>query len=332
MSPGRTATLPQTGYALPQRLFLGPRECRVRVLPEDGSTPTDLDLMPLPVARELREWLAVAVCGATGPSGPRRTMSSAVGTLNVLVRFTRHLAGRVAFALQATGKWLLRNAVVWSKTNPMPESVRDRLSTTYEMLFLLTPSPRYFFDLNPIREPLKHPQAADGSRVFGGVHKGHTGGVEATRRRRGNRYGTGKYTSNTVVIEPGAGRGNLVPTGRAHTAAHPRGRNPGDVWRLPTRPYAGSHVAPFPIDLPLRAIAAGCPPGGVVLDPFSGAATTCLAALQLGRAYIGIDVNAAFHDEALARLRPYLPDQHGRDGDQHTGSENLGSQDRGGAR
>ncbi len=61
-------------------------------------------------------------------------------------------------------------------------------------------------------------------------------------------------------------------------------------------------MAPFPIDLPLRAIAAGCPPGGTVLDPFSGAATTGLAALQLGRSYVGIDVSAAFHDEAHERI------------------------------
>jgi DNA modification methylase len=67
-------------------------------------------------------------------------------------------------------------------------------------------------------------------------------------------------------------------------------------------------VAPFPIDLPLRAIAAGCPPGNVVLDPFSGAGTTGLAALQLGRRYRGVDINAVFHDEALTRLRPHLPD------------------------
>jgi DNA modification methylase len=81
------------------------------------------------------------------------------------------------------------------------------------------------------------------------------------------------------------------------------------VWHIATRPYRGAHVAPFPIDLPLRAIAAGCPPGGVVLDPFSGAGTTGLAALQLGRSYIGVDVSSAFHDEAFARLRPYLPDE-----------------------
>ena len=181
----------------------------------------------------------------------------------------------------------------------MPESVRDRLSTTYELLFLLTKSDTYYFNLDPIRLPLKHPQAADGSRVFGGVNKAVTGGVGATARRRGARYGTpGKYAAEDLGVEPGAGRGNLRPVGHAHTAAHPKGRNPGDVWHIATRPYGGAHVAPFPIDLPLRAIAAGCPPGATVLDPFSGAATTGLAALQLGRSYVGIEISAALHDEA----------------------------------
>jgi site-specific DNA-methyltransferase (cytosine-N4-specific) len=217
---------------------------------------------------------------------------------------------RTAFALQASG-WWLRNAIIWSKINPMPESVRDRLSTSYELLFLLTRSHTYYFDLDPIRIPLLRPEALDGTRVVGGTRKGRTGGVGATVRRRGaSRYGApGKYTADEVGVEPRAGRGNLRPVGHAHTAAHPVGRNPGDVWRIATRPYRGAHVAPFPIDLPLRAIAAGCPPGGTVLDPFSGAATTGLAALQLGRSYIGVDVSTAFHDEALNRLRPYLPDR-----------------------
>jgi DNA modification methylase len=99
----------------------------------------------------------------------------------------------------------------------------------------------------------------------------------------------------------------LSRNGSKHTAAHPRGRNPGDVWRLPARPYRSAHVAPWPIDPLLRAIAAGCPPGRLLLDPFSGAATTGLAAVQLGRRYAGIDENAAFHDEALIRLAPHLP-------------------------
>jgi site-specific DNA-methyltransferase (cytosine-N4-specific) len=80
-----------------------------------------------------------------------------------------------------------------------------------------------------------------------------------------------------------------------------------EVWTTATRPYRGAHLAPFPIDLPLRAIAAGCPPDGVVLDPFSGAATTGLAAVQLGRRYVGVDIAARFHDEAIARIAPHLP-------------------------
>ncbi|MEU2610710.1 site-specific DNA-methyltransferase [Micromonospora sp. NPDC007271] len=81
--------------------------------------------------------------------------------------------------------------------------------------------------------------------------------------------------------------------------------------RIATRPLLGSHVAPFPIDLPLRAIAAGCPPGGLVLDPFSGAGTTGLAAMHLGRRYIGIDIADRFHQEAITRMRPHLPRESG---------------------
>jgi len=218
---------------------------------------------------------------------------------------------RAALALQSQG-WWLRNAITWTKTNPSPESVTDRLSTTYELVFLLTRSPRYHFDLDPIRLPLKHPDAADGSRVFGGANKARHGGIDSSARRRGNTYGTatgdtrGKYTPDATDARMRAHRGNLAVTGAAHTAAHRRGRNPGDTWALPTRPYRGAHTAPFPIDIPLRAIAAGCPPGGHVLDPFSGAGTTGLAALQLGCSYTGIDISAAFHDQALTRLAPLL--------------------------
>jgi hypothetical protein len=163
------------------------------------------------------------------------------GTRNASPLPAKNLIGvpwRVAFALQSTGAWWLRNAVVWAKTNPMPESVGDRLSTTYELLFLLTRSDTYYFDLDPVRLPLKHPHAADGSRVFGGVHKAHKGGTGASARRRGARYGTpGKYAAADVGVQPGAGRGNLRPVGHAHTAAHPKGRNPGDdLLTAPTTP------------------------------------------------------------------------------------------------
>lgn len=231
------------------------------------------------------------------PAGRRRVPLPAKNLIGV--------PWRAAFAIQASG-WLLRNAVVWAKPNPMPESVRDRLSVTYELLFLFTKSPRYFFTLDPIRIPLARPDAADGTRTIGGIHKGRTGGVDATRRRRGtSRYGANKHSGDPAA---GAGSRNLRPVGHAHTAGHPAGRNPGDVWRIATRPYRGAHVAPFPLDLPLRAIAAGCPEGGLVLDPFCGAGTTGLAALQLGRRFAGIDISAGFLDETHQRLAPHLPE------------------------
>lgn len=205
---------------------------------------------------------------------------------------------RVAFALQHDG-WILRNAIVWHKPNAMPESVRDRLSNRYEMLFLLTKQQKYFFDLDPIREPLACPEALDEGIVIGGSNKGRSGGINATARRRGNSV-YGKYSPNRAAhVWKGAG---LAATGSRHQSRHPRGKNPGDVWSLPTRPLREAHFAAFPIDIPLRCIAAGCPEGGVVLDPFSGAATTGMAARQLGRSYVGIDLNPEFHDIGLRRL------------------------------
>lgn len=117
---------------------------------------------------------------------------------------------RAAFALQRSG-WILRNAVVWAKPNPMPDSVRDRLSATYELLFLLTKSPKYFFTLDPIRVPLARRDAADGTQIIGGSHKGRTGGVDATRRRRGtSRYGANKHTGELAA---GAGRATCARSG-----------------------------------------------------------------------------------------------------------------------
>jgi site-specific DNA-methyltransferase (cytosine-N4-specific) len=201
---------------------------------------------------------------------------------------------RVAFALQTDG-WIIRNCVVWHKPNAMPESVRDRLSTRYELIFLLVRQQRYHFDLDPIREGLARP---DVTNIIGG-RQGAAGGIGATARRRGTSTYTAKYANTAPFTNvPGA----ALRPGRPHDTAHPQGRNPGDVWRLPTRPLREAHFATFPIDIPLRCIAAGARPGGTVLDPFSGAGTTGLAARQLGRSYIGIDLNPAFHDIALRRL------------------------------
>lgn len=220
---------------------------------------------------------------------------------------------RVAFALQATGLWWLRNAIVWAKTNPMPEPVRDRLSCTHEMIFLLTPNPRYDFDLDAIRVPHKDPTAMGRGTLIGGVEKGPRNAVgSGTRRYRRNTYGPSKYTNPDPVAFAGRRLGANLLAGRAHDNRHPRGKNPGDVWHLATRPLKEAHFAAFPIDIPLRCIAAGCRPGGTVLDPFSGAATTGLAALQLKRRYLGIDLNPDYTTIARRRLIPHLPPAEGQ--------------------
>jgi DNA modification methylase len=188
---------------------------------------------------------------------------------------------RVASELQQRG-WLLRNAVVWTKPNAMPESVQDRLSCRYEMIFLLVKQSRYWFDLDPIRQP-------------------YTG--ERSLQRRARRGGT---RPNAIATPWPPGGGIAGPGGgiAENSAARSSGtnhqpderhagpaRNPGDVWVIPTRPSRHAHYAAFPIDVPLRCIAAGCRPGGVVLDCFAGSGTTGLAAQRIGRSFLGVEVN-----------------------------------------
>ncbi|WP_075847935.1 site-specific DNA-methyltransferase [Saccharomonospora sp. CUA-673] len=176
---------------------------------------------------------------------------------------------RVAFALQYDG-WVIRNAIVWHKPNAMPESVRDRLSCRYEIVFLLTKQQDYYFNLDAIREPYTTDRPL----------------------RRKRRYGGNK---GNAIATPWTPKG--------------KGKNPGDMWSISTRPLRQAHCAPFPIDLPLRCIAAGSPDGGRVLDPFSGAGTTGLAARHLGRFYQGIDLRPDYHDIALRRFNNQQPDE-----------------------
>lgn len=210
------------------------------------------------------------------------------------------LPWRVAFALQDDG-WILRNAIVWAKANAMPESVTDRLSSTHELLFLFAKSPCYWFDLDAIREPLAHPEALNGKRVFGGQAKGGGAGrVGASARRAGKHpsvYGG--------AIPPGANRPKGAGAeGWRHTDAHPKGRNPGDVWKIPTQPFPEAHFAVMAPALAERCVLAGCKPGGTVLDPFCGVGTTGMVAGKHGRRFVGIDISAKTLDLALrTRLR-----------------------------
>lgn len=200
---------------------------------------------------------------------------------------------RVAFALQADG-WILRNDVIWSKPNAMPESVNDRLSGRYEHVFLFSKSRRYWFDLAAIGVPTttQRESALNWARD---TKEGEMPGQHRQHRVDRTPYGPGMRPQN---LKAATGRRHELPPD------HPGTRNPGDVWTIPTQPFPGAHFATMPPALAERCIAAGCKPGGTVLDPFSGSGTTGLAAQRLGRRYIGIDLKADYLDLSLrTRLR-----------------------------
>jgi DNA modification methylase len=246
------------------------REAR-RVLADDGTCWLNLG-----------DSYSASGGGATGMHAYLGEHITTHGAAGLPAKNLLGLPWRVAFALQEDD-WILRNAVVWHKPNAMPESVRDRLNCRHELLFLLVKSPSYWFDLDPIRVP----HAADTRRERPTRPAGRAG-----RPTRPPKYGPG-----TPQVT-GASRYGT----RRNNRRHPNGRNPGDVWSVPTRPYRGPHFAAYPIDLPLRCIAAGCKPGGTVLDPFTGSGTTGLAALQLGRRFTGIDLSPEFAHLAAGRL------------------------------
>jgi DNA modification methylase len=243
---------------------------------------------------------------------------------------------RTAFALQADG-WTLRNAIIWHKPTAMPESVTDRLSCRYEHVFLFSKSRRYWFNLDAIREPLAFPEAADGSRVFGGVNKAEALTTGSSARRTGNTYGrpqraraeqiaaekgltqahldairavgitdTGKATQtqtgvgkNRPEMQALADEAKAVLGGYYREFLTPSGKNPGDVWSIAMQPFAEAHFAVMPAALAERCVLSGCKPGGVVLDPFCGSGTTGLAAGKHGRRFVGIDLNRQYLDLAL---------------------------------
>ena len=174
---------------------------------------------------------------------------------------------RVAFALQADG-WYLRQDIIWHKPNPMPESVRDRCTKAHEYLFLLSKLPKYYFD----SEAMSEPAARTG------------GGVIATPDKAAL---AGQTTNGT---------------GATTLRAKPETRNRRSVWTVTPRPFKGAHFATFPPDLIEPCVLAGCPEGGVVLDPFGGAGTTGLVANKHNRNAILCELNPAYAEMARARI------------------------------
>jgi DNA modification methylase len=198
---------------------------------------------------------------------------------------------RLAFALQADG-WTLRQDVIWSKSNPMPESVRDRCTKAHEYLFLLSKGPRYYFDADAIAEPVAASTVARWAQDI----EGQTGSDRVPGKTNGPMKAVGRKN-----VSPGKVMA-AEPTKGESTFGFGETRNKRSVWEVVTQPFGEAHFATFPPALIEPCVLAGCPTGGTVLDPFGGAGTTGLVADRLGRDAILIELNPEYAAIAERRL------------------------------
>jgi DNA modification methylase len=232
---------------------------------------------------------------------------------------------RVALALQEDG-WWLRSEIIWSKPNPMPETVHDRPTKAHEHIFLLTRSAKYYYDADAIAEP-----SSDDSRARAGRGRltgysppgqsSHTGIAGPRPRINPKAYGNnGVGFGHGFDDEPKPRVKPRVPSGCDTSAERDdelQGlykqnpsfsaavtdtvsvRNARTVWEIPTQPFSGAHFATFPEELVKRCLLAGSRPGDTVFDPFHGSGTTGAVALSLGRHFIGLELNPKYAAMAI---------------------------------
>lgn len=260
-------------------------------------------------------WLNMGDCYATGAGSARFPGGKSFGKTNTVIDAgsypvsqpnrmpiqglkAKDLIGmpwRVAFALQADG-WFLRQDIIWQKTNPMPESVKDRCTKAHEYLFLLSKSGKYHFDSQAISEPISD--------------------VSLARYRRAKKYNIKKY-----VGEKGHDHEKILLNERSrwvsasdwddrHAKYAERAkpfRNKRSVWTVSTSPFKGAHFATFPPKLIEPCILAGCPKDGTVLDPFCGSGTTGAVSIRHDRSFIGIELNPDYIALAQKRIGSVAP-------------------------
>lgn len=210
---------------------------------------------------------------------------------------------RLAFALQDDG-WYLRQDIIWHKPNPMPESTRDRCTKSHEYLFLLSKSPRYYYDQDAIKEPVA---LSSITRMAQDLEQQHgsdrvpgkaNGPMKAVRSKRNSFKRDDSKREQPI---PGQSLGTHRPD-REESGYPLDTRNKRSVWTVPTQGFKGAHFATFPPDLIRPCILAGAPRGGVVLDPFGGAGTTSLVSMQEGRKSIICELNPEYAEMARRRI------------------------------
>lgn len=202
---------------------------------------------------------------------------------------------RVAFALQADG-WYLRSDIIWAKPAPMPESVTDRPTRSHEYIFLLAKSEKYYCDMESVKEPAVcgHPSGNGykrDARLSYSDENGARGSDEQWKPRPS--VPKGGFSGKTEAMSD---------TGQNAFRAVTETRNLRDVWSVGAEPFPEAHFATFPPKLIEPCVIAGCPPGGTILDPFSGAGTTGLVAKKYQRNFLGIELNPVYVEMAERRL------------------------------
>lgn len=237
----------ETPAAYIERLVGVFREVR-RVLREDGTL-----------------WVNIADCYA----GSGRTVWDGIKPKDMI-----GIPWMLAFALRADG-WYLRSDIIWNKINCLPESVRDRPTKSYEHIFLLSRSPRYFFDADAIKEPI----------------------TEESRKR----YQRGRSEGSKYGVF--SGDQSINGSDYGERMREQKLRNKRDIWHISTNSYRmDGHFAMFPEKLVEPCILAGSQEGGIILDPFFGSGTTGAVAKRLGRRFIGIDLNPDYCRMAQQRI------------------------------
>ena len=182
------------------------------------------------------------------------------------------IPNRIAIALQDDG-WWIRSEIIWHKPNPMPESTKDRPTSCHEKIWLITKSKKYYYDADAIREPV-----AQGTIT--------------------------RLSEKNLKNQKGSTRGNggMKPNGNMKAVGNMETKNKRNVWTITTKPCKEAHFATFPKDLIEPCIKAGCPEGGVVLDPFGGSGTTGIVAKQFNRTAILIELNPSYIEIAKKRI------------------------------
>lgn len=258
------------------------REVR-RVLRKDGTVFLNLGDSYFSTQNSNRNGCDGSLGGKTRGGGEYKTQKIESDILKA-----KDLCGipwRVAFALQDDG-WYLRQDIIWAKPNPMPESVTDRCTKSHEYIFLLAKSQKYYYDAVAIQE--KAVWDIDGEGTI----------KRAERQREGLKSNPTQMKNGIRIVYPNGKHKNGQQSPKTINGM----RNKRSVWNVATAPFKEAHFATFPEALIQPMVLAGCPRGGTILDPFSGAGTTGLAAKNNGRQYIGIELNPEYIKISEKRL------------------------------